>query len=165
MCNFLASEISRSSKAGQLFGSHEPPFFLEVDRKRVLWTCLEVVSCGQFHFSSSGYQQSSAVVNTKHELVSVALSCKNSKVVQKQLAQVSGSGLNIPRSSLEGFSLQSEDQGRPRKFAWSRNARAPSHCFWNSVYILSKHRSASQVSVFSKTSHNLSQDSLQENIM
>ena len=73
---------------------------------------------------------------------------------------------NTMRHSLVCFSTKlipaktREDQW---SFAWYSVARASSQYLWNSIYILSKHHVPSQVSIFSKTSHALSQDSFQKN--
>jgi hypothetical protein len=65
------------------------------------------------------------------------------------------------RSSLVCFSLQSEHQQRS---TWYCNASAFSQCLWGSIYILPKYHESAQVFMFSKTSHALSQDSVQKNI-
>ena len=72
-----------------------------VKRKRMLWTCLEVVPWKRFTSWLSGYQQSSSIANTKHP----------SLVVE----WVNRSSWNTMRSSLAHFSLQSEVQWRPAK--------------------------------------------------
>lgn len=75
---------------------------------------------------------------------------------------------NTMRSSLVHFSLQSEDQWRLAKTSKVLRGIAMQECSlsvsWGSTYILSKHHEPSQVSVFSKTSYTLSQDSFQKNI-
>lgn len=110
-----------------------------------------------FHSLSSGYQQSRFIVNTKYKPVAKPWLCS---IQQKQHRPMEVARIcrNTMRSSLASFSLQSGDQQR------SSNARVFSLCLRGSVYSLSKHHGPSQVSVFSQTSHTLSQDSIQKNI-
>ena len=122
-------------------------------------------SLGQFHFSLSGYQQFGSIANTECKSAVVPQCSRNSKVLPN-LQWVRESGQNQLEYQEKFFGAFLSMKLRPAKTSEEvKHCTSFSCCLRGSMYVLSKHHMATQVSVLRKASYTLSRDSFQKNVM